>query len=154
MSLYGVQISGFQLDWNLHRTFCPSSPNIVRTFGNFLGHFFRHSFYHYKCPSHNETRGSFSTIDWLTFYLMRRLELVDRWKWVVYFFCCYFRPLHHSLISESGCSGNDGAGKLFQGNLSSCCFLVAIKFFSHIGGCQCKYAVRFEMKSREEVYRM
>ena len=40
--------AGFQLDWNSLRTFCPSSPNIVRTFGNFLGHFFRHSFYHHK----------------------------------------------------------------------------------------------------------
>ena len=46
---------------------------------------------------------------------------------------------------------NDGAGKLFWGikTLCSRCFLVAIKFFSHfIGKCQCKYAVRFEMKSR------
>ena len=54
-------------------------------------------------------------------------------------FCCYFRPLHDSLVSESGCSGNDGAGKLFWGikTLSSRCFLVAIKFFSHfIGECQ------------------
>ena len=67
------------------------------------------------------------------------------------FFCCYFRPLHDSLVTESGCSGNDGAGKLFCGikTLSSRCFLVAIKFFRHfIGECQCKYAVRFEMKSR------
>ena len=40
--------TGFQLDWNSLRTKCPSSPNIVRTFGNFLGHFFRHSFYHHK----------------------------------------------------------------------------------------------------------
>ena len=66
-------------------------------------------------------------------------------------FCCYFRPLHDSLVTESGCSGNDGAGKLFWGikTLSSRCFLVAIKFFSHfIGEFQCKYAVRFEMKSR------
>ena len=39
---------GIQLDWNSLRTKCPSSPNIVRTFGNFLGHFFRHSFYHHK----------------------------------------------------------------------------------------------------------
>ena len=72
-------------------------------------------------------------------------------------FCCDFRPLRDSLVAESGCPGNDGAGKLFWGikNLSSCCFLVAVKFFSHfIGECQCKYAVRFEMKSREEVYRM
>ena len=30
-------------------------------------------------------------------------------------FCCYFRPLHDSLVMESGCSGNDGAGKLFWG---------------------------------------
>ena len=46
------------------------------------------------------------------------------------YFLCYFRPLHDSLVTESGCSGNDGAGKLFWGikTLSSCCFLVAIKF--------------------------
>ena len=45
-------------------------------------------------------------------------------------FCCYLQSLHDSLVMESGCSGNDGAGKLFWGiqNLSSCCFLVAIKF--------------------------
>ena len=55
-------------------------------------------------------------------------------------FCCYLRPLQDSLVMKSGCSGNDGAGKLFWGinKLSSCCFLVAIKFFSHfIGKCQC-----------------
>ena len=48
----------------------------------------------------------------------------------VLFFCCYFRLLHDSLVSESGCSGNDGAGNLFWGikTLSSRCFLVAIKF--------------------------
>ena len=48
-------------------------------------------------------------------------------------FCCYLRSMQDSLVTESGCSGNDGAGKLFWGikNLSSCCFLVAIKFFSH-----------------------
>ena len=45
------------------------------------------------------------------------MELADRWKWVGYccFFCCYFRPLHDSLVTESGCLGNDGAGKLFWG---------------------------------------
>ena len=67
-------------------------------------------------------------------------------------FCCYLRSLHNSLVMESGCSGNGGAVKLFWGikNLSFCWFLVAIKFFSHfIGECQCKYAVHFEMKSRE-----
>ena len=66
-------------------------------------------------------------------------------------FLLLFSALHDSLVTESGCSGNDGAGKLFWGikTLSSRCFLVAIKFFSHfIGECQCKYAVRFEMKSR------
>ena len=71
----------------------------------------------------------------------------------VLFFCCFFKPLHDSLATERDCSGNDGADKLFWGikNLSSWCFLVAIKFFSHfIGKCQCKYAVCFEMKSREE----
>ena len=72
----------------------------------------------------------------------------------VLFFCCFLRLLHNLLATESGCSGNDGAGKLFWGikNLSSCCFLMAIKFLSHfIDKCQCKYAVRFEMKSREEI---
>ena len=33
----------------------------------------------------------------------------------VLFFCCYFRPLHDSLVTESCCSGNDGAGKLLWG---------------------------------------
>ena len=53
-------------------------------------------FYHHKrklpSPSQIETRGSFATItdgkcgliDCLAFYFMRRLELVDRWKWVGY----------------------------------------------------------------------
>ena len=56
---------------------------------------------------------------------MRRLELVDWWKhgriyirggsgWGTVF-CCYFLSLHDSLVTESGCSGNDGAGKLFSG---------------------------------------
>ena len=40
--------AGFQLDWNLLRTFFPSSPNFVRTFWNFLGHFFNTTFYHHK----------------------------------------------------------------------------------------------------------
>ena len=31
------------------------------------------------------------------------------------FFAAIFRPLHDSLVTESGCSGNDGAGKLFGG---------------------------------------
>ena len=45
-------------------------------------------------------------------------------------FCCYLQSLHNSLVMESACSGNDGAGKMFWGikNLISCCFLVAIKF--------------------------
>ena len=99
----------------------------------------------------NISDGRCGLIDWLAFYLMRSLELADRWKWVGYFCCCYYRPLHDSLVAESGYSGNDGAGKVFWGikNLSSHCFLVAIKFFSHfIGEFQCKYAVRFEMKLR------
>ena len=61
--------------------------------------------------------------------------------------------LHDLLATESNCSCNDGGDKLFWGikNLSSCCFLVAIKFFSHfIGKYQCKHAVRLEMKSRED----
>ena len=68
-------------------------------------------------------------------------------------FCCFLQPLHDSLATKNDCSGNDGADKLFWciKKLSSCCFLVAIKFFSHfISKCQCKYAVRFEIKSREE----
>ena len=70
-------------------------------------------------------------------------------------FCCYLRSLHNSFVTDSGCSGNDGACKLFWGikNLSSCCFLVATKLFSHfIGKCQCKYAVRFETSSDEEIW--
>ena len=66
-----------------------------------------------------------------------------------YCFCCSLRSLHNSLVTKSSCKGNDGAGKLFWGlkNLSSCCFLVAIKLISHfISECQCKYAVRFEVK--------
>ena len=68
-------------------------------------------------------------------------------------FYYFLWPLHDSLATENDCSCIDGAGKLFGGiqNWSSCCFLVAIKFFSHfIGKCQFKYAVHFEMKSREE----
>ena len=64
-------------------------------------------------------------------------------------FCYYLRSLHNCFVTESGCSGNDGVGNLFWGikNLSFCCFLVAIKFFSNfIGKCQCKHAVRFKMK--------
>ena len=34
--------------------------------------------------------------------------------WVTVF-CCYFRLLHDLLVTESGCSGNGGAGKLFWG---------------------------------------
>ena len=40
--------TGFQLDRNLLQTFCPISLNFVRTFGNFLGHFFNTNFYHHK----------------------------------------------------------------------------------------------------------
>ena len=72
------------------------------------------------CPSHYETRGSFASIsdgkcdliDWLAFYLMRRLELVDRgslWDTV------FLLSLHDSIVTKSGCSGNDGAGKKFWG---------------------------------------
>ena len=140
------------------------SPNIVRTFEKSLGHFFQALIFTTIaiCPSHIETRGSFATIldgkcgliDWLAFYLITRLELVDQWNEVGYFFCCYWWPLYNLLAMESGCSGNDGTDKLFGGKkktLSFCCFLVAIKFFSHfISECQCKYAVCFEMKSRED----
>ena len=50
------------------------------------------------CPSHIATRGRFATIsdgkygliDWLAFYLMMRLVLVDRWKWVGYCFLLLF----------------------------------------------------------------
>ena len=70
-----------------------------------------------------------------------------------YHFCYFWWPLHNWLATESGCSDNDGAGKLFWGikNLSFCCFFVVIKFFSHfIGEYQCKYAVCFldETKGR------
>ena len=45
-----------------------------------------------------------------------------------FFFCCYLRSLHNSLVTESGCSGNDGADKLFGGIKSSSCFLVHLSF--------------------------
>ena len=82
--------------------FCPSSPNIVRTFGNCLGHFLTLFLPLLTdiaiCPSQIETRGSFATIwdgkcgliDCLAFYSMRRLELVDRWKCVGYCFLLLF----------------------------------------------------------------
>ena len=40
--------------------------------------------------------------------------LIGGGGWGTVFFC-YFRPLHDSLVTESGCSGNDGGGKLFWG---------------------------------------
>ena len=78
-------------------------------------------------------------------------------SWRGTFFLLLFAVAARLVSPESGCLGNDVAGKLFWEikNLSSCCLLVAIKFFSHfIGECQCKYAVRLEMKSSEEVCRM
>ena len=60
-------------------------------------------------------------------------------------FAAFLRPLNDLLVTENDCSCIDGGGKLFWGlkNISSCCFMVAIKFFSHfIGKCQCKYASR------------
>ena len=47
-----------------------------------------------------------------------------------YSFLLLFVAAAHSLATESDCSGNDGPGKLFWGtkNLSSWCFLLAIKF--------------------------
>ena len=52
------------------------------------------------------------------------------------FLLLLLRPLHDSLATENDCSGNDGMGKLFWciKTFSSCCFLVAIKFFSHFIG--------------------
>ena len=43
-------------------------------------------------------------------------------------FCCFLRQLRDSLATESDCSGNDGAGKLFR-CIKNFCFLVAIGFF-------------------------
>ena len=71
----------------------------------------------------------------------------------VLFFAAFLRPLYDSLATENDCSCNDGAGKLFWyiKNFSSCCFLAAIKFFSHfIGKCQYKYAVRKGRKLRSQ----
>ena len=52
----------------------------------------------------------------------------------VLFFAAFLRPLHDLLATKNDCSCIDGGGKLFWGikNLSSCCFLVAIKFFSYL----------------------
>ena len=70
-----------------------------------------------------------------------------------YCFWLLFGAAAQLVSHENDSSGNEGAGKLFWGikNLSFCCFLVVIKFFSHFIG-KCQYAVRFEMKSREETY--
>ena len=57
--------------------------------------------------------GRCGLIDCLAFYFMRRLELVDQWKWVGYCFCSFLWPLHDSLATENDCSDNDGACKLF-----------------------------------------
>ena len=46
------------------------------------------------------------------------MELVDQWMWVGYCFFCFYMylpSLHNSFVAERGCSGNDGAGKLFWG---------------------------------------
>ena len=59
--------------------------------------------------------GRCGLVDWLAFYLMRRLELVDEWKWVGYCFLLLFSVAARLLVTESGCSGNGGAGKLFWG---------------------------------------
>ena len=60
----------------------------------------------------------------------------------------YLRSLQDLLVTESGCSGNDGAGNLFCGikNLNSCCFFVAIKFFRMPMQMCCR--LLFKMKSR------
>ena len=73
----------------------------------------------------------------------------------VLFFCCFLRPLHDSLATENDCSGNDGAGKLSQVVHKKTSVPVVswwqLSFLSHfIGKCQCKHAVLFEIKSREE----
>ena len=54
----------------------------------------------------------------------------------VLFFCCYFRSLQDSLVTESGCSGNGGAGKLFWGikKLEVLLFLGGDYVFSHFIG--------------------
>ena len=166
------KLTGFQLDWNLLRTFCPSSPNFVGTFGNFLGHFFNTNFYHHKRKLPSALLKLKPGVVLLPFRMVSAVRLIvwlfiswGEWSlsivvggsgWGTVFFC-FLRPLHDSLATENDCSGNDGAGKLFWciKNYSSCCFLVAIKFYSHfIGKYQFKYAVRFEIKSREENFRM
>ena len=76
--------------------------------------------------------------------------------WGTVFFC-FLRPLHDSLAMENDCSGNDGAGKLFWCIKTSVPVVSwwQLSFFSHfIGKCQCKYAVRFEIKTREKNFRM
>ena len=46
------------------------------------------------------------------------------------FYAAFLRSLHDSLVTEFGCSGNDGVGKLFWGikNLRSCCFCWQLSF--------------------------
>ena len=71
-----------------------------------------------------------------------------------YCFLLLLRPLHDSLATENDCSGNDGASKLFWfiKNFSSCCFLVAIEFFSHfICKCQCKKCCLLRDKTKDAI---
>ena len=70
---------------------------------NFLGQSYRHSFYHHRRKLLSallimktgvvllpvRTVGA-AYVDWLAFYLMRRLELVDEWKWIGYRFLLLF----------------------------------------------------------------
>ena len=70
VTLLTLVYQGFSWTEIYYGHFVKKSLNIVRTFGSFLGLFFRHSIYHHK-------------------------------------------PKLLSAITESGCSGNDGVGKLF-----------------------------------------
>ena len=81
------------------------------------------------------------------------MELVDQWMWVGYCFfasTCICRHCTTRLSRKEAVQAMMERANCFgvYKNLCSCCFLLAIKFFSHfIGECQCKYAVGFEGRS-------
>ena len=79
---------------------------------------------------------------------MRRLEFVGcGWGTV---FCCYLQSLYDLLVTESGCSDNDGADKLFWGIKKLFLLFFGGNFLVILSAnANANIIVCFEMKSRE-----
>ena len=134
--------TGFQLDWNLLWTFCPSSPNIVRTFRIFLGYSLTFIFTTINGNCHLLLKLKPGVVllplrmvsaAWLIVWLFISWGdwslLIGGSGWGTVY-CCFLWPLYDSLAMENDCSANDGADKLFWGikNFSSCYVLMAVNF--------------------------